>query len=106
MDSTRRLEDEAMRRGNTLNCEPCLRMGIDPAIVQLWADGVRLEGHEHAPIHVMEDYPSVRNDPETAARELDRLTTAEKIFWYAPGEVPHDLHIAPTTLVESKSGLG
>ena len=65
MDSTRKLEDDAMRRGNTVNCEHCLHMGVDPAIVQLWREGVHLKGQEHAPIRVMEDYPSVRDDPET-----------------------------------------
>ena len=54
-------------------------MGIDPEIVQLWADGVHLEGHEHAPIHVMEEYPSV-DDPRTAARELGGSLLPERFF--------------------------
>ena len=99
MDPVRALEDAAMRRGNTLNVAHCLRMGVDPDIVKLWTDGVLLEGHEHAPVQVMEDYPSVRDDPATAACELDRLTSEGKIYWYSAGDAPHDLHIAPTTLI-------
>ena len=108
MDPVRALEDAAMRRGNTLNVAHCLRMGVDPDIVKLWTDGVLLEGHEHAPVQVMEDYPSVRDDPETAARELDRLTSEGKIYWYSEGTAPSDLHIAPTTLIvkQERSRLG
>ena len=45
------------------------------------------------------DYPSVLQHPEEAAKELDRLTSDGRIFWYAEGDAPPDLDIGPTTLI-------
>ena len=52
----------------------------------------------------MEDYPSVRAKPETAALEIDRLTAESRIFWYAD-TVPRELDVGPTTLIEKSSRL-
>ena len=92
-----------MQRGNTMDCERCLQMGVDPAVVHTWRTGVQLVGHENAQHVDMEDYPSVRQAPDVAAREIDRLADAGKIFWYNVEDNPTDLHIAPTTLIIKQS---
>ena len=98
-DRWRILEDAAMREHNTIHFQHCRLRGIDEDTIDIWRHGVRLAGHEAAPHYDLMDYPSVLQHPEEAAKELDRLTSDGRIFWYDDGDAPPDLDIGPTTLI-------
>ena len=99
MDHVRLAENEAMTRNNTLNIEHARDCGIEADVLEEWFYGLELAGHETAPHYNIPDYPSVQSNPGEAAKELDRLTAAGKIYWYADDAVPADLDIGPTTLI-------
>ena len=87
-----------MGTANTLNITLCRSLGVPEHLLQLWQHGTVLEGHVDAPPFDLRDYPSVREQPEIAALEYDRLSAAGRILWY-DGDGPDDLDICPSTLV-------
>ena len=48
---------------------------------------------------VLSDYPSVAEDRQRAAAELDRLAGLGKIHWYEEGSRPPDLRVCPSHLI-------
>ena len=48
---------------------------------------------------VLPDYPSVSEDRQRAASELDRLAELGKIHWYENGSYPPDLRVCPSHLI-------
>ena len=97
MDPIRLAENAAMTRNNTLNIEHARDLGIEEDVLEEWFYGLELAGHEAAPHYNIPDYPSVQCNPVEAAKELDRLTAAGKIYWFDFDAVPADLDIGPTT---------
>ena len=73
-------EEAAMQTNRTLDINMCRRRGVSELIFAEWESGVRLDGHEDAANFDLEDYQSVKFGMERAAEEIDRLTSAGKIF--------------------------
>ena len=94
-----------MQSQRTLNLHICRQRGVSEHFLQLWRDGIHLEGHERAEAFFLEDYNSVKYGADRAAEEVDRLTEEGKIFWFAPDEVPDDLDVCPTTLIVRNSRM-
>ena len=92
------LENQAMRRANTLNIQLCRTMGVHERFLHAWEHGTSFEGHVMAPNYDISDYPSAREQPQLAALAIDRLTDEGRTFWYED-EVPTDLDICPSTLI-------
>ena len=67
-----------------------------------WFNGVELPLIEPPPVVVLQDYPSVVEDRQTAAVELDRLADLGKIHWYNDGSHPPDLRVCPSHLIVKK----
>ena len=88
-----------MQFRRTLNLPECRRRGVHPSFLRVWAEGIRLEGHEGAGSFFMQDYNSVICGEDRAAEEVDRLTQEGKIFWFEPNDVPDDLDVCPSTLI-------
>ena len=98
----RQQEHAALETSNALNISLLRSFGVGDKFLTGWQHGVELVGHENAPAYQLEDYPSVRNNPHTAAEEIDRLAAEDRIRWYS-GTIPHDLDVGPTTLVEKSA---
>ena len=78
----RQQEDAALATSNTLNIPLLRSLGVMEKFLLDWQRGVELVGQEQAPPYQLDDYPSVRNNPHTAAEEIDRLTAEGRIYWY------------------------
>ena len=94
-----------MQSQRTLNLPLCRLRGVSEHFLQLWRDGIRLEGHQDAHAFSLEDYSSVRYGADRAGEEVDRLTDEGNIYWFPPGEVPEDLDVCPTTLIVRNSRM-
>ena len=71
--------DRAAVRGQSLPARTCEAAGVDPEVAPLWSDGISLTFAEAPPVVVLPDYPSVSEDRQRAASELDRLAGAGEI---------------------------
>ena len=58
-----------------------------------------LELIESPPRVALQDYPSVRTQPELAAAEVGRLTAMGEITWYPGCCHPLDLRMCPSQLI-------
>ena len=92
-------EEAAMQKNRTLNIDMCRRRGVSESCLSEWQSGVRLDGHEDAAHFDLDDYQSVKYWMERAAEEIDRLTSAGKIFWLQEDNVPNDLDVCPSSLI-------
>ena len=93
------MEEEASVMSNSISYHACVRLGVAPQFIDEWLNGVRLAGAEGmAPFH-FDDYPTLKDNAEIAAKELDRLTLRQKIFWYPPGTAPTNLSVCPGNLI-------
>ena len=72
---------------------------MDPEVASLWFEGIGLTFTEGPPVVVLPDYPSVAEDRQRAAVELDRLAGLGKIHWYEGGSRPPDLRVCPSHLI-------
>ena len=68
-----------------------------------WFEGVELPLTESPPVAALPDYPSVVEDRQKAAVELDRLAALGKIHWYEDGSYPPDLRVCPSHLIVKES---
>ena len=72
-------------------------LGVDPGVARLWFNGISLTFTEEPPVVVLPDYPSVAEDRQRAAAELDRLAGLGRIYWYEGDSYPPDLRVRPPT---------
>ena len=95
-DPWRAAEAEVAVAGNSLRIRTCINAGVGERFLKLWPRGIEL-GLSGEPLRVsMAEYPSVRDQPEVAATELDRLSAMGKIHWYHQGCHPPDLRVCPS----------
>ena len=80
------MEEAAAEMANTMNYRACKEMGVQEPFLSEWADGVSLEGAAGMEPFFFDDYPNLKENAEVAAKELERLTSRQKIFWF-PREV-------------------
>ena len=74
-------------------------MGVRAEMLTQWFEGVELPLTECPPVVILPDYPSVVEDRQRAAVELDRLAALGKIHWYEEGSYPPDLRVCPSHLI-------
>ena len=75
---------------------------MDPEVASLWFEGIGLTFAAEPPVVVLPDYPSVAEDRQRAAVELDRLAGLGKIHWYEEGSRPPDLRVCPSHLIATE----
>ena len=92
-------EEAAMQKNRIINMNMCRQRGVSEPVLAEWQSGVRLDGHEDAAHFDLDDYQSVKFGMERAAEEIDRLTSAGKIFWFEEDCVPDDLDVCPSSLI-------
>ena len=92
-------EELASDIANTINLRACRELGVSEAFLKEWGDGVILEGSQNAEPFFFDDYPTLKDNAAIAAKELDRLTEKQKIFWYPEGVAPPDLSVCPGNLI-------
>ena len=68
-------------------------------MLEHWFRGIRLEFRSASPGVVLQDCPSVQNEPDVTAAELDRLPSVGKIRWREKDGAPADLGVSPPQLV-------
>ena len=93
------MEDAALQSSNAINALVCAQLGVQDKFLKEWTDGVVLHGAELAEDFWMEDYPNVQDNIEVAAKEIDRISDLQKIFWYPTGQYPPDLSVCPSNLI-------
>ena len=81
----------------------CKELGVAEPFLDEWFNGVFLEGADGMEPFYCDDYPNLKENAETAAKELDRLTERQRIFWYPKGATPPDLSVCPGNLILSGS---
>ena len=101
----RDLEDAELREGLTLELNNCEELGIEECFCREWALGVPLSGAEAVGAFSKDDYPSVKQSFELAAKEFDRLTSLRKIFWYPPHLILSNLDVFPSNLIVKSTRL-
>ena len=74
-------------------------MGVGPEVASLWFNGIRLTFAGEPPAAVLPDYPSVAEDGQRAAAELDRLAGLGRIYGYRGGSCPPDLRVCPSHMI-------
>ena len=94
------------RRGNSLRFEFRQKLGVGSMVMDFWREGVRLAITSQPPPAVFPDYPSVFEDREGAASELDRLAPPGKVNWYNDGSSPPDLCVCPSDLIAKRDMVG
>ena len=93
------MEEQASELANSMSFHACSRLGVAPEFINEWLNGVRLSGTEGMIPFFFDDYPSLKQNADIAAAELDRLTSRQKIFWYPPGTAPANLSVCPGNLI-------
>ena len=92
-------EDRAEALGNTLSVYACASAGVEKSMLGRRFCGINFEFRSVHPATVFQDYPSVKNQPNSAAAEQDRLASLGKIHWYAKDCAPPDLRVCPSHLI-------
>ena len=82
-----------------MSARACEAVGVDPEVASLWFDGISLDFSEAPPVVVLSDYPSVAEDRQRAASELDRLAGLGETHWYGAGSYSPDVRVRPPHLV-------
>ena len=98
-DRRRKGEDYAAIRGLSLSEKGCRELGVGSDMFPRWFEGVELPLTEVPPVVARQDYPSVLEDRQREAEELDRLADLGKIHWYEEGAHPPDLRVCPPHLI-------
>ena len=89
-------EDFAAARGMSLSEAGCKTLGIRTEMAAQRFNGVELPLTEPPPVVILQDYPSVAEDRQRAAIELDRLADLGKIHWYKVSK-SHSICLPQTT---------
>lgn len=97
-DQWREAEDFATARGNSLSLSVAAEVGVCDRFLQTWFRGISFDSSHAPPVARVENYSSVLQDPDTAGKEMDRLTGLGKIHWYHHG-APPDLRVCPSKLI-------
>ena len=92
-------EDLTAAFGMSLSEAGCSTLGVRTEMAAQWFHGVELPLTESPPVVILPDYPSVAEDRQRAAVELDRLAKLGKIHWYKEGSHPPDLRVCPSHLI-------
>lgn len=98
-DESRAMEDRAACVGNTLPPQDCAELGVKTWCLEWRFEGIELETTESPRLAVLGDYPSVTENPEVAASEVDRPSGLSEITWYPAGHAPPDLRVCPLQLI-------
>ena len=96
-DRRRVMGDCAAAIGQTLSAKFRERVHVEPEVLDSWFNGIQLPCLEEPP--VLPDCPSVADDWERAAVELDCLASLGKTNWYAEGSYPPDLRVRPSHVI-------
>ena len=78
-DLRRAAQDRVAVAGNTVRIRECMDAGVGERFLKLWFHGIELELLGKPPRVILEDYPSVRDQPEVAATEFDCPSSIGKI---------------------------
>ena len=95
-------EDFAAARGMSLSEAGRKTLGIRTEMGAQWFDGAELPLTEPPPVVILQDYPSVAEDRQRAAVELDRRADLGEIHWYKGVSYPPDLRVCPSHLIVKK----
>ena len=76
--------------GNTLPMRPCVDMGVSWEYIQRRFHGIRLQSSDQPKFAVLDDYPSVKENPKEVLDE---------ILWYLENDVPPDLRVCHLQLI-------
>ena len=93
------MEGRTATKGQSLSARAREAAGVDPEVAPRWFDGITLTFAEEPRVVIPPDYPSVVDDRQLAAVELDRLAGMGKIHWYEEGSYPPDLLASPSHLI-------
>ena len=92
-------EGRAATMGQSLFAKACEMAGVNPEVAPLWFKGIELTLTEEPPVAVLPNYPSVMEDRQRAAVELERLAGLGGIHWREEGSHPPDLRARPSHLI-------
>ena len=84
-------EDKTATLGNSLQFEFRQEAGVSSMATERWFHGISLAFTSRPLPVVLPDYPSVNEDCEVAAAELDRLAPLGQIHWCDEVSYPPDL---------------
>ena len=94
-DRRRGAEDQVAVAESPLSRSSRFDAEVGERFFELWFQCIESELSGEPPRAILEDYPSVRGQPEVAATELDRLSTRGGILWNPSGCRPPDLRVCP-----------
>ena len=97
--------DRTETKCHSLSAKACESAGVGPVVASLWFGGIGLTFAEEPPVAVLPDYPSVAEDRQRAAVELDRLAGLGKIHWYEEHSYPPDLRACSPHLVSEEGNV-
>ena len=69
------MEEAAIAEATNVNVRACKALGVNPAFVKEWAEGVVFDGAEHAQAYFCDNYSSLKRNANTAAGGLGRLAS-------------------------------
>ena len=94
-------EDTATINGLTLNIEESIKHGIPQETINEWFGGIEIKftNNIRPETFDVDNYNSVKNNAERAGQELDRIVESKKAYYLPFDTIPHDLSIAPGSLV-------
>ena len=98
-DRCRAERDRTALAGNTLSIQACMEAGVDESMLGRSSQGAKLDFRYVPPVGVLRDYPTVKDRPEVAAEELDRLSSSGKTHWCGEGCAPPDSRVCPSRLI-------
>ena len=73
-------EDGAAAFGNTLSVQACV-VAVEKSMLECWRRRISLDFRFAPPAIVLQDYQSVKDQPDIAAAGVDRLASLGKIHW-------------------------